>query len=95
MYSLFLHDWKKLFFLLSLSQPPYLPACRLGNAYGLLFHIEVAEETISDRMAEYEEETKAPDYLDSKKIKADTRKYIDGLYTLADRFYENFISILL
>ncbi|MFZ2456502.1 MAG: type 1 glutamine amidotransferase [Candidatus Altiarchaeia archaeon] len=69
-------------------------AYRLGNAYGLQFHIEVMEETINDWMAEYGEEMNSLDYIDADKIREDTKKYVDELYKLAGRFYENFISVL-
>jgi GMP synthase (glutamine-hydrolysing) len=70
-------------------------AFRLGNACALQFHIEVLEETIEDWMAVYIEELESLDYIDAEKIRADTKKYVNGLYALADRFYENFISALL
>jgi GMP synthase (glutamine-hydrolysing) len=69
-------------------------AFRLGGAYAVQFHIEVTKETIDEWMAEYDEELRSLDYIDAGKIRTDTRKYMDNLYALADRFYTNYLSIL-
>jgi GMP synthase (glutamine-hydrolysing) len=69
-------------------------AFRLGSAYAVQFHIEVTKETIDEWMAEYDEELRSLDYIDAGKIREDTRRYMDDLYDHAERFYENFISLL-
>ena len=69
-------------------------AFRLGSAYALQFHIEVAEETIKDWMEEYGEELRSLDYIDPLRIAEDTKRYVESLYGLADRFCSNYISML-
>jgi GMP synthase (glutamine-hydrolysing) len=69
-------------------------AFRVGNAYGLQFHIEVTESIILDWMKEYGNEIKDMDYIDSGRIVKDTKKQSRELIKLADKVYANFLGLV-
>jgi GMP synthase (glutamine-hydrolysing) len=69
-------------------------AFRVGNAYGLQFHIEVTEGIILDWLKEYDKEIGDSDYIDPEEIISDTKRRSKDLIKLSDRFYSNFQNFI-
>jgi len=69
-------------------------AFRVGNAYGLQFHVEVTNRIIMDWMKEYNTEIRHLDYIDPEKIVKDTKKHSGDLIKIADKFYANFLNLI-
>jgi GMP synthase (glutamine-hydrolysing) len=69
-------------------------AFRVGNAYGLQFHIEVTESIILDWLKEYDKEIGDLDYIDPKEIVSDTKRRSKDLLKLADKAYANFLNLI-
>lgn len=67
---------------------------RVGNAYALQFHLEVSEEMVAAWMDAYAGELVTLAYIDPRKIREETAKYIADLNQVATQFYGNFIHIL-
>lgn len=70
-------------------------AFRIGdNAYAFQFHIEVTEEIIREWIGINEEElTSVKDYIDSKKVLAESREKSEGLEKLAKTIYKGLFKI--
>ena len=69
-------------------------AFRVGNAYGLQFHLEVTDGMIADWMKVYNEEIQHLDYIDSEKIVKDTKKQSRELIKISDKVYANFLNLI-
>jgi GMP synthase-like glutamine amidotransferase len=70
----------------------YNQAFRIGNAYGLQFHLEVTEEMISDWIRVYKEEVQSLN-IDTDKILEDTKRDICALNQCAKEFITRFLTL--
>lgn len=70
-------------------------AFRIGdNAYAFQFHIEVTERIIKEWAGLNEEElTSVKDYIDSKKVLAESKEKAEGLEKLAKTIYKGLLKI--
>lgn len=60
----------------------------------LQFHLEVTEEAIYKWIKEYKEELNIlKDYIDSDKIRKETKDKIENLKNVAEKFYANFLKL--
>lgn len=70
----------------------YNQAFRIGNAYGLQFHLEVTGEMIKDWMREYQKEIQSLN-INTGKILEDTKRNIHTLNQCVSEFISGFLTL--
>ncbi|NOZ76905.1 MAG: type 1 glutamine amidotransferase [Euryarchaeota archaeon] len=70
----------------------YHQAFRYGKAYALQFHLEITKEMIEDWISQYDDEVE-DERIDTGKIAADTRRYIEDLNRRGRRLMEGFLRL--